>query len=45
MLEDELIDTYDDEETAVAVMGELCRRIDKGDRFINIYKINNLMEV
>ena len=29
MLENELIDTYNEEEFAIAVMNELCRLIDK----------------
>ena len=45
MLEDELIDTYDDEESAVLVMGELCNRIDNGAEFIDIEQVNNLLEV
>lgn len=45
MLEDELIDTYDDEEIAILVMGELCYRIDNNTPFIDIEKINNLLEV
>ena len=45
MLEDELIDTYDEEESAVLVMGELCNRIDSRAEFIDIKKVNNLLEV
>lgn len=45
MLEDELIDTYDDEYSAVLVMGELCNRIDNGAEFIDIEKVNNLLEI
>lgn len=45
MLNDELIDTYDDEESAVLVMGELCNRIDNGAKFIDIEKVNNLLEI
>ena len=45
MLEDELIDTYDDEYLAVLVMGELCNRIDSGAEFIDIKKVNNLLEI
>ena len=46
MLENELIDTYDEEEFAIAVMNELCRLIDNIDPdFIDIEKINNLLEV
>ena len=45
MLEDELIDTYDDEYLAVLVMGELCNRIDNGAEFIDIKKVNNLLEI
>ena len=44
-LENELIDTYDEEETAVLVMAELCRRIDKKVNFIDIKKVNNMLEV
>lgn len=39
-----LIDTYDDEEIAVSVMNEICRRIDKKVDFININELNNLLE-
>ena len=46
MLEDDLIDTYDDEEYAVLVMKELCRLIDDiNPNFIDIEKVNNLLEV
>ena len=45
MLNDELIDTYDEEELAVAVMNELSRLIDEDTKFIDIEKINNLLEV
>ena len=45
MLEDELIDTYDEEDSAVLVMAELCRRIDSRAEFIDIKKVNNLLEV
>ena len=45
MLEDELIDTYDDEEIAILVMSELCNRIDSNTQFIDIEKVNNLLEV
>lgn len=45
MLGEELIDTYDEEESAVAVMGELCRRIENGEGFIDIEKVNNILEV
>lgn len=45
MLENELIDTYDDEELAVLVMKELCNRIDNNIQFIDIEKVNNLLEV
>lgn len=45
MLENELIDTYDEEELAIAVMGELCKLIDDNVKFIDIEKINNLLEV
>ena len=45
MLENELIDTYDDEEIAVLVMTELCNRIDNNAQFIDIEKVNNLLEV
>ena len=45
MLEDELIDTYNDEESAVLVIAELCNRIDNGAEFVNIKKVNNLLEV
>lgn len=45
MLENDLIDTYDDEEYAVLVMSDLCRRIDKKQEFVSIEKINKLLEV
>jgi len=45
MLENELIDTYDNEEIAVLVMTELCNRIDNNTQFIDIEKVNNLLEV
>lgn len=45
MLDDELIDTYDEEEIAVLVMAELCNRIDNNVNFIDIEKINNLLEI
>ena len=45
MLENELIDTYDDEELAILVMSELCNRIDKKIPFIDIEQVNNLLEV
>lgn len=45
MLDDELIDTYDDEELAVLVMTELCNRIDNNVNFIDIEKVNNLLEI
>lgn len=45
MLENNLIDTYDDEEYAVLVMSDLCRRIDKKQEFVSIEKINKLLEV
>lgn len=45
MLENELIDTYDEEEYAILVMSELCKLIDKKVDFIGIEKINNLLEV
>lgn len=45
MLENELIDTYDEEEYAILVMSELCRQIDKGTQFIDIEKVNLMLEV
>lgn len=45
MLDDELIDTYDEEEIAVLVMKELCNRIDNNVNFIDIEKVNNLLEI
>ena len=45
MLEDDLIDTYDEEESAILVMGELCNRIDNNVNFIDIEKVNNLLEI
>ncbi len=46
MLEDELIDTYDEEEFAIAVMNELCRLIDDIDPdFIDIEEINKMLEI
>lgn len=45
MLENDLIDTYDEEEYAILAMKELCRRIDKKHEFVDIEKVNNLLEV
>lgn len=44
MLDNELIDTYDDEEIAILVMAELCDRINNKKEFIDIEKVNNLLE-
>lgn len=46
MLEDELIDTYDEEEFAIAILNELCRLIDDIEPdFIDIEKVNKMLEV
>lgn len=45
MLGNELIDTYDEEEFAVAVLGEICRRMNNCVGFINIHEVNKLLEV
>lgn len=45
MLENDLIDTYDEEEFAVAVMNELCRIIEKEKATaVNIHNLNLLLE-
>ena len=45
MLEEELIESYDEEEIAVFAMQELSRLIDTGKEYIDIEKVNLMIEV
>lgn len=45
MLGNMLIDTYDDEDEAVMAMSVLCNKIDNNVDYIDIDKINNLLEI
>ena len=45
MLEEELIESYDEEEIAVFAMQELSRLIDTGKKYIDIEKVNLMIEV
>lgn len=44
MLEEELIESYDEEEIAVFAMQELSRLIDTGKEYIDIEKVNLMIE-
>lgn len=44
MLEEELIESYDEEEIAVFAMQELSRLIDRGKEYIDIEKVNLMIE-
>lgn len=44
MLEEELIESYDEEEIAVFAMQELSRLIDTGKKYIDIEKVNLMIE-
>lgn len=45
MLEEKLIESYDEEEIAVFAMQELSRLIDTGKEYIDIEKVNLMIEV
>lgn len=44
MLEEELIESYDEEEIAVFAMQEVSRLIDKGKKYIDMQKVNLIIE-
>lgn len=44
MLEEELIESYDEEEIAVFAMQELSRLIEKGEKYIDMEKVNLMIE-
>lgn len=44
ILEEELIESYDEEEIAVFAMQELSRLIEKGEKYIDMEKVNLMIE-
>lgn len=44
ILEEELIESYDDEEIAVFAMQEVSRLIDEGKKYIDMEKVNLMIE-
>lgn len=44
MLEEELIESYDEEEIAVFAMQEVSRLIDQGKKYIDMKKVNLMIE-
>lgn len=44
MLEEKLIESYDEEEIAVFAMQEISRLIDEGKKYIDIEKVNLMIE-
>ena len=44
ILEEELIESYNDEETAVFAMQELSRLIEEGKKYIDMEKVNLIIE-
>lgn len=44
MLEEELIESYDEEEIAVFAMQEISRLIEKGEKYIDMEKVNLMIE-
>lgn len=44
ILEEELIESYDEEEIAVFAMQEVSRLIEKGEKYIDMEKVNLMIE-
>ena len=44
ILEEELIESYDEEEIAVFAMQEISRLIEKGEKYIDMEKVNLMIE-
>lgn len=44
LLEEELIESYDEEEIAVFAMQEVSRLIEKGEKYIDMEKVNLMIE-